>query len=49
VRDAAEVAAAFLLITRFAGRDRSGAALRARTHAEQAIAHEARFFDAGYA
>jgi alkylhydroperoxidase family enzyme len=49
LRDAAEVAAGFNLITRFAD------AIGAKPHSEQgltrrqAIAHEGRFFDDGYA
>ena len=49
LRDAAYVAAAFNVITRFAD------AIGARAHSEvgltreQAIAHEGRFFDLGYA
>jgi hypothetical protein len=49
LRDAAYVAAAFAVITRFAD------ALGARAHSEmgltreQAVAHEGRFFDEGYA
>ena len=49
LRDAANVAAAFSVITRFAD------AIGARPHSEagltreQAIAHEGRFFDQGYA
>jgi hypothetical protein len=49
LRDAADVCAAFCLITRFAD------AIGARPHSEselsreQAIAHEGRFFDEGYA
>ena len=49
LRDAAYVAAAFSVITRFAD------AIGARAHSEmgltreQAIAHEGRFFDLGYA
>jgi len=49
LRDAANVAAAFSVITRFAD------AIGARPHSEagltreQAIAHEGRFFDLGYA
>jgi hypothetical protein len=49
LRDAAEVRAAFELITRYAD------AIGAKPHSEQgltreqAIAHEGRFFDSGYA
>jgi hypothetical protein len=49
LRDAAEVKAAFELITRYAD------AIGAKPHSEQgltreqAIAHEGRFFDSGYA
>jgi hypothetical protein len=49
LRDAAYVAAAFAVITRFAD------AIGARAHSEmgltreQAVAHEGRFFDSGYA
>ena len=49
LRDAAYVAAAFAVITRFAD------AIGARTHSEmgltreQAVAHEGKFFDLGYA
>jgi alkylhydroperoxidase/carboxymuconolactone decarboxylase family protein YurZ len=49
LRDAAYVAAAFAVITRFAD------AIGARAHSEmgltreQAVAHEGRFFDLGYA
>jgi hypothetical protein len=49
LRDAAYVAAAFSVITRFAD------AIGARAHSEmgltreQAVAHEGRFFDTGYA
>ncbi|HUZ98708.1 MAG TPA: hypothetical protein VMU74_05065 [Gaiellaceae bacterium] len=49
LRDAADVQAGFELITRFADAIGATAHSKAGLTREQAIAHEGRFFDEGYA